>query len=49
MSKKILEKQWLPMHFLTNIAASAESDRQRENGENDIIISVGEIEPEELL
>lgn len=49
LCKKLLEKQCLPMHFSTNLAALAESDRQRGDDGNDITIDVGEVEPDELL
>ncbi len=49
LSKKLLEKQFLPMHYSANLAALAGSDRQRDADENHVTVDIGEVTPDELL
>ena len=49
LSKKLLEKQCLPMHFSANLAALANSDWQRDADENYVTVDIGEVTLDELL
>ena len=49
LSKKLLEKQCLPMQFSTQLAPVTDSDRQRDAGENCVTVDVGVVTPDELL
>jgi hypothetical protein len=49
LSKKLLEKQCLPMQFSTQLAPVTDSERQRDAGEHCITVDIGDVTPDEVL